>query len=160
MSEAAQEVGVPAHVLRFWESRFSQISPMKKGGGRRYYRPEDIALLSGIRALLYDDGLSIKQVQAELKVQGVPAIAARGRKENMSRATPEVVGANDVQTRPSLESSSEDQDLVHQRVDEDESRAETAKERENHDETQERLSDALQKLLNARERLNETLQKH
>lgn len=151
---------MPAHVLRFWESRFSQISPMKKGGGRRYYRPEDIALLSGIRALLYDDGLSIKKVQAELKIQGIPAIAARGRQEIMSSAMPEAVEAEEAPTNPSLENSTENQEPVRQPMDEDESRAEAVNEPENHDETQERLSDALQKLLNARERLNETLQKH
>ena len=67
---------MPAHVLRFWESRFSQVRPMKKGGGRRYYRPGDIALLSGIRARLYDDGLSIKQVQAQIRAKGAASVAA------------------------------------------------------------------------------------
>jgi len=151
---------VPAHVLRFWESRFSQISPMKKGGGRRYYRPEDVALLSGIRSLLYDDGLSIKKVQAELKVQGIPAIAARGRQENVEAATQDGADSIETQTSTSLESSTAENDLDTQSFDEVEHCSEDPKESENNAETQERLSDALQKLLNARERLNDTLQKH
>ena len=63
ISEVASELNVPSHVLRFWETRFSQIKPMKRGGGRRYYRPEDIGLLRRIRSLLYDDGYTIKGVQ-------------------------------------------------------------------------------------------------
>ena len=67
ISEVAQELEVPQHVLRFWESRFREIRPMKRGGGRRYYRPEDIDLLRRIRSLLYDDGYTIKGVQRLLK---------------------------------------------------------------------------------------------
>ena len=63
ISEVASELNVPQHVLRFWETRFTQIKPMKRGGGRRYYRPEDIALLIQIRSLLYEDGYTIKGVQ-------------------------------------------------------------------------------------------------
>ena len=63
ISEVDSELNVPSHVLRFWETRFSQIRPMKRGGGRRYYRPEDIGLLRKIRSLLYDDGYTIKGVQ-------------------------------------------------------------------------------------------------
>ena len=63
ISEVAAELNVPQHVLRFWETRFIQIKPMKRGGGRRYYRPEDITLLTEIRSLLYDDGYTIKGVQ-------------------------------------------------------------------------------------------------
>ncbi|MFL2669387.1 MAG: MerR family transcriptional regulator [Alphaproteobacteria bacterium] len=63
ISEVASELDVPQHVLRFWETRFTQIKPMKRGGGRRYYRPEDIALLIQIRSLLYEDGYTIKGVQ-------------------------------------------------------------------------------------------------
>ena len=59
ISEVASELNVPQHVLRFWESRFPQLKPVKRAGGRRYYRPEDIDLLRGIRALLYSDGLTI-----------------------------------------------------------------------------------------------------
>jgi DNA-binding transcriptional MerR regulator len=63
ISEVAQELDVPQHVLRFWETRFSQIRPLKRGGGRRYYRPEDVALLKVIRELLYSEGYTIKGVQ-------------------------------------------------------------------------------------------------
>ena len=71
ISEVAQDLDLPQHVLRFWETRFSQIKPMKRGGGRRYYRPDDIDLLRGIRHLLYDEGYTIKGVQKILKEQGV-----------------------------------------------------------------------------------------
>ena len=67
ISEVATELDVPQHVLRFWESKFSQVRPLKRGGGRRYYRPEDIDLLRLIRALLYEDGYTIKGVQRLLK---------------------------------------------------------------------------------------------
>src|SRR5258707_4796551 len=67
ISEVATELDVPQHVLRFWESKFSQVRPMKRGGGRRYSRPEDIDLLRRIRALLYEDGYTIKGVQRLLK---------------------------------------------------------------------------------------------
>lgn len=70
ISEAAAELELPQHVLRFWETRFSQIKPLKRGGGRRYYRPEDILLLKGIRHLLYDKGFTIKGVQRILKSKG------------------------------------------------------------------------------------------
>ncbi len=67
ISEVADDLDVPQHVLRFWETKFNQIRPMKRGGGRRYYRPEDVALLRRIRGLLYDDGFTIKGVQKLLK---------------------------------------------------------------------------------------------
>jgi DNA-binding transcriptional MerR regulator len=70
ISEVAEELDVPQHVLRFWESRFRDIKPMKRGGGRRYYRPEDINLLRGIRHLLYGEGYTIRGVQRILKEQG------------------------------------------------------------------------------------------
>ncbi len=67
ISEVAIELDVPQHVLRFWESKFSQVRPLKRGGGRRYYRPEDVDLLRRIRTLLYEDGYTIKGVQRLLK---------------------------------------------------------------------------------------------
>jgi len=67
ISEVAGELGLPQHVLRFWETKFPQIKPMKRGGGRRYYRPEDIVLLDRIRRWLYEDGYTIKGVQKLLK---------------------------------------------------------------------------------------------
>ena len=70
ISEAADELGVPQHVLRFWESRFTQIKPMKRGGGRRYYRPDDVDLLRGVRHLLYGEGYTIRGVQRILRDEG------------------------------------------------------------------------------------------
>ncbi len=70
ISEVADELDLPQHVLRFWETRFNQIKPMKRGGGRRYYRPDDIDLLRGIRHLLYDQGYTIKGVQKLLRQNG------------------------------------------------------------------------------------------
>lgn len=67
ISEVAEDLNVPQHVLRFWETRFSQIRPLKRGGGRRYYRPEDIALITRIHHLLYAEGYTIKGVQKLLK---------------------------------------------------------------------------------------------
>ena len=74
ISEAADELGVPQHVLRFWETRFSFIRPMKRAGGRRFYRPQDIAVLAGVQALLHRDGLTIKAVQALQKERGTKAL--------------------------------------------------------------------------------------
>ena len=71
ISEVAAELDVPKHVLRFWEGKFPQLRPMKRGGGRRYYRPEDVELLRGIRFLLYSDGYTIKGVQRILRDNGV-----------------------------------------------------------------------------------------
>ena len=70
ISEVAEDLDLPQHVLRFWETRFSQSKPLKRGGGRRYYRPDDVELLKGIRHLLYGEGYTIKGVQRSLKEQG------------------------------------------------------------------------------------------
>lgn len=74
ISEVAEDLDLPQHVLRFWETRFSQIKPLKRGGGRRYYRPDDVELLKGIRHLLYGEGYTIKGVQRILKEQGPKAV--------------------------------------------------------------------------------------
>jgi len=79
ISEVAIELDVPQHVLRFWESRFAQVKPTKRAGGRRYYRPEDVDLLRGIRTLLYSDGYTIKGVQKVLKDKGARSVAEIGR---------------------------------------------------------------------------------
>jgi DNA-binding transcriptional MerR regulator len=76
ISEVADDLDLPQHVLRFWETRFPQIKPMKRGGGRRYYRPEDVDLLKGIRHLLYDHGYTIKGVQKLLKTNGNKFVVA------------------------------------------------------------------------------------
>jgi DNA-binding transcriptional MerR regulator len=81
ITEVAEILELPAHVLRFWESKFKYIKPMKRGGGRRYYRPEDISLLIGIKHLLYSDGLTIKGAQKVIKTNGVKATAQIGLKK-------------------------------------------------------------------------------
>jgi DNA-binding transcriptional MerR regulator len=81
ISEVAEDLNLPQHVLRFWETRFAQIRPMKRGGGRRYYRPDDIDLLRGIRQLLYGEGYTIKGVQRILKEQGSRFVIGAGRGE-------------------------------------------------------------------------------
>jgi DNA-binding transcriptional MerR regulator len=75
ISEVSDVLGTPAHVLRFWESRFPQIRPVKRAGGRRYYRPSDVALLGGIKRLLHDEGLTIRGVQKVLREQGIRHVA-------------------------------------------------------------------------------------
>lgn len=79
ISEVSSELDVPQHVLRFWESRFAQVRPVKRAGGRRYYRPEDVDLLRGIRALLYSDGFTIRGVQKILRDKGLRHVAQLGR---------------------------------------------------------------------------------
>ena len=79
ISEVSAELDVPQHVLRFWESRFAQVKPVKRAGGRRYYRPEDVDLLRGIRALLYSDGFTIRGVQKILRDKGLRQVARLGR---------------------------------------------------------------------------------
>ena len=74
ISEVADELGVAQHVLRFWESRFPQVKPMKRGGGRRYYRPEDVHLLRGIQQLLYQDGFTIKGAQKLMRERGARSL--------------------------------------------------------------------------------------
>jgi DNA-binding transcriptional MerR regulator len=78
ISEVAEDLDLPQHVLRFWETRFSQIKPMKRGGGRRYYRPQDVELIKGIRHMLYDQGYTIKGVQKLLRDNGNQFVAAIG----------------------------------------------------------------------------------
>lgn len=74
ISEVAQDLDIPQHVLRFWETRFAQIKPMKRSGGRRYYRPDDVDLLKGIRRLLYGEGYTIRGVQRILKEHGIKSV--------------------------------------------------------------------------------------
>ncbi len=81
ISEVADDLDVPQHVLRFWETRFNHIKPLKRGGGRRYYRPDDVDLLKGIRHLLYGEGYTIKGVQRILKEEGVRFVQGIGRGE-------------------------------------------------------------------------------
>ena len=129
ISEVADELDIPQHVLRFWESRFPQIKPMKRAGGRRYYRPDDVDLLRGIRHLLYGEGYTIRGVQRILREQGPKfvqavwqpgaaqpaappedetprggrAIGARRRRADAVRPAEGAVGAAAPRTRPLVE---------------------------------------------------------
>jgi DNA-binding transcriptional MerR regulator len=88
ISEVAGDLDLPQHVLRFWETRFAQIKPLKRGGGRRYYRPDDIELLRGIRHLLYGDGYTIRGVQQILREQGVRHVQSIGRSAEIDAPKP------------------------------------------------------------------------
>lgn len=98
ISEVATELDVPQHVLRFWETKFTPVRPLKRGGGRRYYRPDDLDLLRGIRTLLYRDGLTIKGVQKILREQGPRYVMDVGRGEASFIASPRAIPTAD---RPS-----------------------------------------------------------
>jgi DNA-binding transcriptional MerR regulator len=85
ISEVAEDLDLPQHVLRFWETRFTQIKPLKRGGGRRYYRPNDVDLLKGIRKLLYGEGYTIRGVQRILREEGNTYVSSVGRGETEAR---------------------------------------------------------------------------
>jgi DNA-binding transcriptional MerR regulator len=89
ISEAAEELNVPQHVLRFWETKFSFIRPMKRAGGRRFYRPHDIAVLKGVRRLLHDEGYTIKGVQRLHREQGVRRLLAAGEGASVEAPAPQ-----------------------------------------------------------------------
>ncbi|WP_373050841.1 MerR family transcriptional regulator [Thalassovita aquimarina] len=103
ISEVAEWLDRPAHVLRFWESKFSQVKPVKRAGGRRYYRPQDMLLLGGIKKLLHDDGMTIKGVQKLLRENGVQHVAAMSQPLNGSETI-------DVPPAPQPEPAAETQD--------------------------------------------------
>ena len=90
ISEVAEDLGLPQHVLRFWETRFPQVKPLKRAGGRRFYRPGDVELLRAVKALLYDDGYTIKGVQRMLRDQGSRSLmASPAASVSAERASPE-----------------------------------------------------------------------
>jgi DNA-binding transcriptional MerR regulator len=89
ISEAADELNVPQHVLRFWETKFTFIRPMKRAGGRRFYRPSDIAVLKGVRRLLHDEGYTIKGVQRLHREHGLRRLVAAGQGEGLEAPTAE-----------------------------------------------------------------------
>jgi DNA-binding transcriptional MerR regulator len=104
ISEAAEEVGAPQHVLRFWETKFAFLTPLKRAGGRRFYRPQDIVVLKAVRRLLHDEGLTIKGVQRLHKEQGLKRLAHYGDPEGLVAFEPEgaaPVGATASAGRPS-----------------------------------------------------------
>lgn len=110
ISEAADEVGAPQHVLRFWESKFSFITPLKRAGGRRFYRPQDIVVLKAVKRLLHEDGLTIKGVQRLYREQGLKRLAAHGDPEGAAgfeldggeETAPAPAGASSVRLRQIL----------------------------------------------------------
>ncbi len=89
ISEAADEVGVPQHVLRFWETKFSFVTPLKRAGGRRFYRPQDVVLLKAVKRLLHEDGLTIKGVQRLHREQGLKRLAVYGDPDGKVAFEPE-----------------------------------------------------------------------
>ncbi len=93
ISEVSDELDVPQHVLRFWETKFAQVKPMKRAGGRRYYRPDDVVLLKRIRDLLYSEGFTIRGVQKVLRERGVRALVdEEGASAQTERAADRVAG--------------------------------------------------------------------
>ena len=100
ISEASTSLETAAHVLRYWESKFLQIKPVKRAGGRRYYRPEDILLLAGIKSLLYSQGLTIKGVQKILREQGIQHVIALGAASNMTKTMGKSVFRNVTKDTP------------------------------------------------------------
>ncbi|MGA2792953.1 MAG: MerR family transcriptional regulator [Roseiarcus sp.] len=101
ISEAAEDLDLPQHVLRFWETRFPQIKPLKRGGGRRYYRPDDVELLRVIKQLLYGEGYTIKGVQKLFKEQGARAVASSKQADAAERT-------GDAEGEPPLLAGSQD----------------------------------------------------
>lgn len=113
IGEVADELDVPKHVLRFWEGKFPHIRPMKRGGGRRYYRPEDMELLRGIRHLLHAEGYTIKGVQKILREQGIDQVKAaaasasaasakRGGKKQRGKSQPGHAGSGVAALKPAV----------------------------------------------------------
>ena len=95
ISEVADWLGIQAHVLRFWESKFSQVKPVKRAGGRRYYRPADMVLIGGIKKLLHDDGMTIKGVQKLLREKGVSYVSSLSQSLDDGSSPPEVEAGSD-----------------------------------------------------------------
>ena len=132
ISEVATDLDVPQHVLRFWESKFTHIRPLKRGGGRRYYRPEDVDLLRGVRALLYNDGYTIKGVQKVFREQGVKFVSETGKgtvdsslaeqaRESVRRSAHQEAPADSAlsaQARETLQGLLEDLETLKEEIDE------------------------------------------
>ena len=122
ISEVAHDLDIPQHVLRFWETRFTQIKPMKRSGGRRYYRPDDVDLLRGIRRLLYGEGYTIRGVQRILKEHGIGSVQRLADASAIASfgAIEEVVGQSvleqDDYAVPSIDVDDDDYDGAESRV--------------------------------------------
>jgi len=115
ISEAADELSVPQHVLRFWETKFSFIRPMKRAGGRRFYRPSDIAVLRGVRHLLHDEGYTIKGVQRLHREEGVRRLVSAGGEG--AEAAPSSASGAAGDGRDSLYEALRDLETAKQRLD-------------------------------------------
>ncbi|MDQ8030058.1 MAG: MerR family transcriptional regulator [Brevundimonas sp.] len=100
ISEAADEIGAPQHVLRFWETKFTFVAPLKRAGGRRFYRPQDLVVLKAVKRLLHDEGMTIKGVQRLYKEQGLKRIAAWGDPEGLVSFEPDGVVVEPVAAKP------------------------------------------------------------
>jgi len=114
ISEASEDLGVPQHVLRFWETKFSFIRPMKRAGGRRFYRPQDLEVLRGVRGLLHDQGYTIKGVQRLHKEQGLRRLvsAAGGDAEAVVALEAELAAQAEAQQRLPLDAPAPVKDAV------------------------------------------------
>src|ERR1700689_3933398 len=123
ISEVADDLDIPQHVLRFWETRFAQIKPMKRSGGRRYYRPDDVDLLRGIHRLLYGEGYTIRGVQRILKEHGIKSVQslADGSVVASFGAIEEVIGRSileqDQDAAPGIDLDDDDYDGVEDGID-------------------------------------------
>ena len=103
ISEVSKDLSLPQHVLRFWETKFVQIKPIKRGGGRRYYRPEDIELLRGIKYLLYNDGYTIRGVQKVIKENGAKKIILRPIQNNdFTLVKDELKNTDQIENKPQI----------------------------------------------------------
>ena len=112
IGEVAEAMGLPTHVLRFWESRFPQIRPVKGAGGRRYYRPTDVALITALRRLLHEDGLSIRAVQKMLRDQGIRQVAAMAAPQEIQTAPAEPVAVPEPAPMASVRAAPSDAKVV------------------------------------------------
>jgi DNA-binding transcriptional MerR regulator len=123
ISEVATDLDIPQHVLRFWETRFPQIKPMKRSGGRRYYRPDDIDLLKGIRRLLYAEGYTIRGVQRILKEHGIGSVQRLADSATVASfgAIEEAVGRSvledDQESAPGIDVDDDDYEAVADGID-------------------------------------------
>lgn len=114
ISEVADLLDTSTHVLRFWESKFSQIKPVKRAGGRRYYRPGDVALLAGIKKLLHDDGMTIKGAQKLLREHGVKQVGALGAQTlHQSEVEPDATGRPPAETKPRVQTTAAPEGPAH-----------------------------------------------
>ena len=118
ISEVADDLDIPQHVLRFWETRFTQIKPMKRSGGRRYYRPDDVDLLRGIRRLLYGEGYTIRGVQRILKEHGIKSVQGLVDGSGMAPSFPAANEAalrgpaDDGDDEPEIDAGDEEDEIV------------------------------------------------